>query len=83
MPYYFYVLQSSKDGSLYKGSAENIEIRLAQHNSGKTKSLKHRIPFKMVYFEEFSTREEALAREKWSKSLQGGKVLRELLRGKI
>jgi len=83
MPYYFYVLQSSKDGSLYKGSAENIEIRLAQHNSGKTKSLKHRIPFKMAYFEEFSTREDALAWEKWSKSLQGGKVLRELLRGKI
>ncbi|MGH8003852.1 MAG: GIY-YIG nuclease family protein [Limisphaerales bacterium] len=82
MPYYFYTLQSLKNGSLYKGSAENLETRIAQHNAGKTKSLRHRIPFRLVYFEEFSTREEALAREKWSKTLQGGKALREILKGK-
>ncbi len=82
MPYYFYVLQSLKDGFLYKGSPENIEARIAQHNAGKTKSLRHRTPFKLVHIEEFSTREEAIAQEKWSKTLQGGKVLREILRRK-
>ena len=83
MPYYLYVLQSLKDGSLYKGITENAEKRLTQHNAGKTKSLRHRIPFKLIYSEEYLTKEEALAREKWSKSLQGGRVLRHLLEGKI
>ncbi|MCI0531541.1 MAG: GIY-YIG nuclease family protein [candidate division Zixibacteria bacterium] len=79
MPYYFYVLQSLKDGSLYKGSTENLNARLEQHNLGKTKSLKHRIPFKLIYAEEYSNREEAVARERWSKSLKGGKALQKLL----
>ena len=83
MPYYFYVLQSLKDGFLYKGVAKNIEVRLAQHNSGKTKSLRHRIPLKLVYHEEFGTREGALAREKWSKTLDGGKIIRKLIAGKL
>lgn len=79
MPYYFYVLRSKKDGGLYKGCAENVEHRLAQHNAAKTKSLRHRVPFEIIYVEQYATREEALAREKWSKTLTGGKELRQSL----
>jgi len=38
--YYVYVLKSEVDGRLYKGLTENLEIRLKQHNSGKSKSTK-------------------------------------------
>jgi len=77
--YYFYVLRSKRDGALYKGVAEDVQRRLAQHNAGKTKSLRHRIPFEVVHSEEYATRAEALAREQWSKTLQGGKELNALL----
>ena len=48
--------------------SENVEIRLNQHNSGKTKSTKGYKPWKLLFFEEFETRQEARKREKYLKS---------------
>ncbi len=36
--FFVYVIQSGKNGNLYKGQTENLEKRLQAHNSGKTKS---------------------------------------------
>jgi predicted GIY-YIG superfamily endonuclease len=63
--YYFYVLRSKKDRGPCKGVAENVRQRLEQHNGGKTKSLRHRIPFETIRVEEYATRAEAVAREMW------------------
>jgi putative endonuclease len=62
----------------YVGLTENLQNRLYEHNSGKTKSTKAFAPWKIVYTEEFSTREEARQREKYLKSGAGRKF-----RGKI
>ena len=40
MEYFVYVLESEIDGRLYKGQTSDIEKRLTEHNSGKTKSTK-------------------------------------------
>ena len=69
--FYAYVLKSQIKNYFYKGHCENIEKRLQQHNAGKTKSIRHAIPFKLVYFEEFETRQEAIKREKYFKSAAG------------
>jgi putative endonuclease len=68
MSYYSYVLRSTKNGLLYKGSTQNLEIRLQTHNSGKVKFSSKNIPWELVISEEFSTRSEAVKREKWYKS---------------
>ena len=68
MSYYSYVLRSTKNGLLYKGSTQNLEIRLQTHNSGKVKFTSKNIPWELVTSEEFSTRSEAVKREKWYKS---------------
>jgi len=47
----------------YIGSTDNFEKRLKEHNSGKTKSIKHRVLFELVYREEFKTKTEARKRE--------------------
>jgi len=47
MAYYFYALRSRRDGKLYKGVAADVDARLAQHNGGKTKSLRHRRPLEV------------------------------------
>ncbi len=74
--YYSYLLQSDVDNSLYKDHCQDLEQRLHQHNSGATQSIKHLIPFKIIYFEQFETRAEAIAREKYFKSAAGRRYLK-------
>ncbi|KGE88434.1 MAG: GIY-YIG nuclease family protein [Phaeodactylibacter xiamenensis] len=78
--FYFYVLYSLKDNRLYKGATSNLLRRLQQHNAGGTRSTKHRRPLILLYFEEYAEQSAALSRERWSKSLEGGAALRELLK---
>ena len=71
MPFYSYIIQSITTGRKYYGSCENIEKRLLQHNSGRVKSTKAYIPYILLYSEEYSTRSEAFARERYFKTLEG------------
>jgi putative endonuclease len=66
--FYTYVLRSLKDRNLYIGYTSDIQRRLTEHNSGKTKSTKSRIPFELIFFEEFETRSGAMKREKFLKT---------------
>ena len=70
---------SLKDGRLYKGQTNNLGNRIIEHNTGKTKSTKGYLPWELVYFESFKTREEAVLREKYFKTGSG----REFLKGKL
>ena len=80
--FYAYVIQSEKDGSFYKGHCEDLIRRLQQHNMGLTKSIRNKLPFKLVYFEELNSREEAIVREKYFKSGAGRKFLKKILLSK-
>ena len=64
MIYYVYILQSAQDGTFYKGYTENIEKRVDQHNNGESKYTSRKMPWKLVYLEQFQTKREALIREK-------------------
>jgi predicted GIY-YIG superfamily endonuclease len=77
---HFYVLRSKKDGHLYKGSTSGLTKRLADHKMGRVNATRNRRPLFLIYTEEFSTYKGALAREKYSKTLQGGKELSELIK---
>ena len=60
---YTYILKC-KDGSLYTGWTNDLEQRVAAHNTGKgAKYRKARRHVEMVYFEEFETKEQAMKRE--------------------
>lgn len=61
--HYCYILKCS-DGTLYTGYTNNLERRLLAHNSGKgAKYTKGRRPCKLVYFEEYDSKVEAMKRE--------------------
>jgi putative endonuclease len=77
--FYAYVLKSIGHDYFYKGHCQNLEIRLQQHNAGKTESIKPFIPFQIVYFEEFDTEIEAIKREKYFKSAAGRRFLKKKL----
>jgi putative endonuclease len=72
-----YVIQSEIDGRLYKGQTSDIDKRIKEHNSGKTKSTKGFVPSKLVYLETFGTREEAVLREKYFKTGSGREFIKE------
>jgi len=73
-----YVLKSEKDGRLYKGYCENMELRLNEHNGGRVTSTRGYRPWKVVYTERFATEREALVREKYLKSGSGREFLKSL-----
>jgi len=68
MKYVVYILESQLDGTFYIGYTSDLEIRLSQHNSGKTKYTSRKIPWKVVYTEEFNIKSEALKRERFLKN---------------
>ncbi|AKA71092.1 GIY-YIG nuclease family protein [Clostridium scatologenes] len=60
---YVYILQCI-DGTLYTGYTNDLNRRIQVHNSGKgAKYTRGRLPVKLVYSEEFNTKNEALKRE--------------------
>lgn len=66
---YCYIVQC-QDGSLYTGWTNNLEKRLAAHNNGVgAKYTKGRRPVTLVYAESFETKQEAMKRECFIKSL--------------
>jgi putative endonuclease len=79
MVYYAYVIKSISGNYHYKGHCEDLEKRLKEHNSGKTRSNKAYLPFELCYFEAFSTRDEAIKREKYFKSAAGRRYLQSKL----
>ena len=61
--FFVYVLLSLKDNTTYIGSSEDIDKRLKEHNQGKTKSIKHKLPMELVYYEAYKTKTLARKRE--------------------
>ena len=58
--YYFYVLQCS-DNTLYAGYTNDVERRVAVHNTGKgAKYTRVRLPVCCIYHEAFETKNEAM-----------------------
>ena len=70
--YKVYVLYSSKFNKIYIGQTDDLERRLFEHNNKLLSTYtKKYTPWKIIYIEEFSSRTEALKREKQLKSQKG------------
>lgn len=60
---YTYLLKCA-DGSLYCGWTNNLEERVRTHNAGQgAKYTRSRLPARLVYWEHFDTKQEAMRRE--------------------
>ena len=59
---YTYMVQCS-DGTLYTGWTNDLKKRLEKHNAGKgARYTRGRLPVKLVYYEVFATKSEAMKR---------------------
>ena len=75
--FYAYILKSDKDGKYYYGHTSNLENRLNYHNTGKVRSTKGKRPLKLHYYEGFNTKQEAVKRELFYKSIKGYNWLKQ------
>jgi putative endonuclease len=69
---WMYILKCSDD-SYYVGSTKNLDLRIAQHQSGKgSRYTSGRLPIELVYGEEYDRVSDAYYREKqvqnWSRA---------------
>lgn len=76
---YVYVLFSEKTGDLYKGSCEDLKKRYSEHTKGLVKSTKSAKPWKLVYYETFVSKRDALIEEKFLKTGKGRDRLKYVL----
>ena len=74
--FYIYILQSIKNKNLYIGYTSDLVKRLKEHNQGLNFSTKPHRPWKVVYYEACIIKSDALRREKYLKTTQGGKMLK-------
>jgi len=77
--YYVYVIESINFGKHYSGFTEDLEKRLKEHNSGRTRSNKAYRPFKYIYTEEHSSIEDARKREVYFKTAAGRRYIKKIL----
>ncbi|QED39136.1 GIY-YIG nuclease family protein [Antarcticibacterium arcticum] len=77
--YFVYSISSLTRNYIYVGLTDNVERRFIQHNTGRNKTTKPYLPFKLIYTEEFPDRDAARKREKYLKSGIGKEFLRSKL----
>lgn len=78
--YYFYVLQSLKVNWLYVGSTSDLRQRFKSHNNLENLSTKGYAPFKLIFYEAYLTKSDALRREEYFKTTKGKTTLRMMLK---
>lgn len=76
--HYVYLLYSRSKSKFYIGETKDLRRRFTEHNSGRSFATKPGIPWILVYYEAYASKQAALTREKRLK--QYGKGLAQLKR---
>ena len=77
--WYFYILYSEKIDRFYYGFTDDLQWRLERHNAGWGRFTRRGIPWKLVYYESFQTKTEAIHREKEIKRMKNRRYIQELI----
>ncbi len=72
---YVYFLKLS-NGNIYKGSTDNLDRRLQEHQEGKSDSTRPHLPCTLIGYEVYQHRSDALRREQFLKTTEGIKLLK-------
>jgi putative endonuclease len=78
--YYVYILQSPAMKKLYVGYTNDLRKRLLEHNDGKSKFTKFGRPWKLIYYEAYISKKDAMSREKYLKSGWGRNYIKKTLK---
>ncbi|MBL7150244.1 MAG: GIY-YIG nuclease family protein [Candidatus Pacebacteria bacterium] len=76
--YYIYILLLNNN-QIYTGFTKNLKERFKEHYVGKVKSTAKRRPLKLIHYEAYFLKEDALRREKFLKTSDGKRFLKQQL----
>ena len=77
--YYVYVLLL-KNKQLYKGSTGDLKKRVKDHQLGRVESTRLRRPLKLIHYEVYLLKSDAVRRERFLKKSAGIKSLKRQIR---
>ncbi|MFQ6049888.1 MAG: GIY-YIG nuclease family protein [Candidatus Paceibacterales bacterium] len=77
--YYVYFLLL-KNKQIYTGTAKNLKRRIYEHKNGKVRSTKNKRPIKLIHYEAYLLKSDALRREKFLKTTEGKRLIKQQLR---
>ncbi|NOT91227.1 GIY-YIG nuclease family protein [Ferruginibacter sp.] len=78
--FFVYILQSMKDFSFYIGQSNDLDYRISKHNDGMSKYTASKMPWRLVYFEMYESRTDALQREKAIKNMKSKIYIQSLIK---
>lgn len=79
MNYYVYILLLSNN-QLYTDFTSKLNERLKQHKTGNVKSTRNRRPIKLIHYEAYTKESDAHRREKYLKTTEGKRFLKQQIR---
>jgi len=77
--YFVYILQSLKDNGLYIGYTNDLKKRIKKHQLGKSFATKCRRPLKLIHYQVFASKKDALSTEKYLKTTRGWQRIHRML----
>ena len=78
--HFVYILYSKKLNKKYIGYSNNLTQRLREHNNGKSNYTSNGIPWKLIYYEVFSSEKDARNEELFLKTGKGRERIKYLLK---
>ncbi|OIO18285.1 hypothetical protein AUJ29_00155 [Candidatus Kuenenbacteria bacterium CG1_02_38_13] len=79
MFYYVYVL-FGRSNKLYIGRTNDLERRYNEHKQGKVWTTSRMLPVKLIFYEFFLSKNDAVRRERYLKTNKGKSTLKLMLR---
>jgi putative endonuclease len=76
--YYVYILKSEKNSKLYKGFTNDLKRRIYEHNTGHSDFTRNNGPWKLIYYEAFLNKVDAISEEAFLKTGKGRERIKYL-----
>jgi len=77
--FYVYILLQN-DKHLYTGFTDNLKRRYKQHTGGLNLSTKYKKPLILIHYEAYLLKTDAMRREKFLKTTEGRRLLKQQIR---
>ena len=77
--FYIYILLLTNK-QLYTGFTSDLKRRIAEHERGKAKFTKDKLPIRLVHYEAYHLESDARRREKYLKTTEGKRFLKQQIR---
>ena len=68
------------NGDIYKGSTEDLDRRIGEHKAGKVESTRNYLQIRLIGYEAYELKSDALRREQFLKKSEGMKFFRQQYR---